>query len=114
MRPGLASGASARTRSAVLAKLVAEQVVTQVFLKQIRDAEHGELAALQQIVEARSSVAPQSLRWRRLRGSYELSVEQLASHPLADELGVASQTTRLAFAADFGFRMDPGQVRWAA
>ncbi len=85
----------------------------QVFLKQVRDAQRGELAALQQLVEARSSVTPGSLRWRRLRGVYDLTVEQLASHPLEAELGLASeQTVRLAFAAEFGFRMEPGVVRW--
>ena len=74
----------------------------------------GELAALQQVVEARSSVTPGSLRWRRLRGSYELSVSSLESHPLEDELGLApEQTIHRAFAAEFGFRMEPGVVRWA-
>ena len=101
------------SRGVTLAELLSEQVVRHVFLKQIRDAEHGELAALQQVVEARSSVSPGSLRWRRLRGSYELSVNQLASHPLGDELGlVPEQTVRLAFAAEFGFRMEPGVVCW--
>jgi hypothetical protein len=104
---------AAGTRGATLAELLSEQVVRHVFLKQFRDAEHGELAVLQQVVEARSSVSPGSLRWRRLRGSYDLSVNQLASHPLADELGLApEQTIRLAFAAEFGFRMEPGVVRW--
>ena len=104
-----------RARSLTLAELLSEQVVRHVFLKQIRDAEDGELAALQQVVEARSSVSPGSLRWRRLRGSYELSVSQLASHPLEEELGVApQQTVRLAFVAEFGFRMEPGVVRWPA
>jgi uncharacterized protein with NAD-binding domain and iron-sulfur cluster len=102
-----------RARRATLAELLSEQVVRHVFLKQFRDAEQGELAALQQVVEARSSVSPGSLRWRRLRASYELSVNQLASHPLADELGLApKQTVRLAFVAEFGFRMEPGVVRW--
>jgi hypothetical protein len=87
--------------------------VRHVFLKQIRDAEHGELAALQQVVEARSSVTPGSLRWRRLQGPYELSVTPLESHPLEDELGLVSrQTIKLAFAAEFGFGMEPGVVRW--
>jgi uncharacterized protein with NAD-binding domain and iron-sulfur cluster len=102
-----------RTRAGTLAELLSEQMVRHVFLKQIRDAEDGELAALQQIVEARSSVSPGSLRWRRLRRSYELSVDRLASHPLEDELGLAlEQTIRLAFVAEFGFRMEPGSVRW--
>jgi hypothetical protein len=100
-------------RRATLAELLSEQVVRHVFLKQFRDAERGELAALQQVVEARSSVSPGSLRWRRLRGSYELSVNQLASHPLEDELGLApQQVVRLSFAAEFGFRMEAGVVRW--
>jgi hypothetical protein len=92
---------------------MSEQTVRHVFLKQIRDAEHGELAALQQVVEARSRVTPGSLRWRRLRSSYDLSVRPLASHPLEDELGLApTQTIKLAFAAEFGFRMEPGVVCW--
>lgn len=104
---------AARARTATLAELLAEQVVRHVFLKQIRDAEQGDLAVVQQVIEARSSVLPGSLRWRRLRGSYELSVERLASHPLEEELGLSGQqTVRLAFAAEFGFRMEPGVVRW--
>jgi hypothetical protein len=40
-------------------------------------------------------------------------VDRLASHPLEDELGLAlEQTIRLAFVAEFGFRMEPGSVRW--
>ncbi len=104
---------AARARTTTLAELMAEQIVRLAFLKQIRDAEHGDLAVLQQVVEARSSVLPGSLRWRRLRGSYELSVERLASHPLEAELGLAGQqTVRLAFAAEFGFRMEAGVVQW--
>jgi hypothetical protein len=110
---GQLPGRFVRARTSALSKLLSEQVVRQVFLKQVRDAEHGELAALQQVVEARSSVVPGTLRWRRLRGTYELSIEQLASHPLEDELGLTSgQTVRLAFVSEFGFRMDPGVVRW--
>ncbi len=56
---------------------------------------------------------PGTLSWRRLRGKYELSIEQLASHPLEDELGLTTdQTVRLAFVSEFGFRMDSGVVRW--
>jgi uncharacterized protein with NAD-binding domain and iron-sulfur cluster len=107
-------GSLGRRRRSTIAELLTKGVVQQVFLKQVRDAQRGELAALQQVVEARSSVSPGSLRWRQLRGSYELSVNQLDSHPLEDELGVTAQTIRLAFVAEFGFRMDPGLVRWAA
>ena len=103
---------AARARGAALAELLSSQVVRHVFLKQIRDAERGEFAALQQVVEARSSVSG-SLRWRRLRGSYDLSINQLDSHPLADDLGLGPEhNVSLAFAAEFGFRMEPGVVRW--
>jgi uncharacterized protein with NAD-binding domain and iron-sulfur cluster len=105
--------ATARTRSSTLAELLSKQVVRHVFLKQIRDAERGELAIIQQVIEARSSVTPGSLRWRRLGGGYELEINELASHPLHEELGLAGfQTVRLAFVTEFGFRMEPGVVRW--
>ena len=42
-----------------------------------------------------------------------ISVSARESHPLEDELGLApAQTIRRAFAAEFGFRMEPGVVRW--
>jgi uncharacterized protein with NAD-binding domain and iron-sulfur cluster len=105
--------AGAWSRATAFNELLSQQALRHVFLKQIRDAEHGELAALQQVVEARSSVTPGSLRWRRLRGSYALSVSSLESHPLEDELGLApEQTIHRAFAAEFGFRMEAGVVRW--
>jgi hypothetical protein len=105
--------AAARLHLAVLAELAAEQALWHVFLKQVRDARDGERAALQKVVEARSRVTRGSLRWRRLRDSYEMSISQLASHPLQAELGLAlEQTISLAFVAEFGFRMEPGVVRW--
>jgi hypothetical protein len=103
----------ARSRASVLAELASAQAVRHVFLKQFRDAGDGELAVLQQVVEARSSVTPGTLRWRKLRGTYDLSIMSLASHPLEQELGLTlEQTVRHAFAAEFGFRMESGVVRW--
>jgi uncharacterized protein with NAD-binding domain and iron-sulfur cluster len=100
-------------RAHVVSALLSEQAVRLVFLKQIRDAAHGELAVLQQVVEARSSVTPGSMRWRALRGTYGLDLAALASHPLQDELGLTSpQTIRRGFVAQFGFRMEAGTVRW--
>jgi hypothetical protein len=105
--------ARGRGQARVVGELLSEQAVRHVFLKQIRDAENGELAALQQVVEARSRVVGGSLRWRRLLGPYELSIAPLASHPLQDELGLPLEhTIRLAFTAEFGFRMEAGVVRW--
>jgi hypothetical protein len=104
--------AGARYSSTLLA-LLSKQHVRHVFLKQVRDAAHGDSAALQQVVEASATVTPGSFHWRRLRGTYELAVQPLASHPLEEELGLMDhQTIRLAFAAEFGFRMEAGEVRW--
>ena len=104
---------AARARASTLAELLSEQVVRHVFLKQIRDAEQGQLAAIQQVVEARSSVTPGTLRWRRLTGTFELEINPLVTHPLNEELGlVRFQTVRLAFVAEFGFRMEAGVIRW--
>jgi hypothetical protein len=101
--------------SASMTRFVARQVVHHVFLKQFRDAQRGHLAALQQVVEARSSVVAGSLRWRRLTRAYDISIESLASQPLHEELGIElRQTARHAFAAEFGFRMEPGVVVWPA
>jgi uncharacterized protein with NAD-binding domain and iron-sulfur cluster len=97
----------------VIAALLSEQAIRLAFLKQIRDAARGEFAALQQIVEARSTVTPESMRWRKLRGAYDLDVNPLASQPVLDELGLPpSQTITRAFVAEFGFRMEPGTIRW--
>jgi hypothetical protein len=96
-----------------LAELMTEQVVRHVFLKQFRDAAQGDRAVLQQIVEARSSVVPGTLKWRRLRGEFSLAIESLASQPLEADLGmVREQDIRHGFAAQFGFRMEPGEIRW--
>jgi len=110
LRRGFA-GVSGRAR--VITGLLSEQAVRLVFLKQIRDAVHGERAALQQIVESRATVTPGSMRWRSLRGAYDLEVNPLASQPLQDDLGLLpAQTITRAFVAEFGFRMEPGTIRW--
>jgi hypothetical protein len=102
----LAAGAS-------VAGLLADGIVHHVFLKQFRDAAQGERAVVQQVVEAQSTMTPGSLRWRRLGGAWEIEINRLVTQPLEDELGVElQQRTRLAFAVEFGFRMDPGEILW--
>jgi uncharacterized protein with NAD-binding domain and iron-sulfur cluster len=96
-----------------LTGFMAEKVVRHVFLKQFRDAKDGQAAVLQQVVEAQSSVTPGSLRWRRLGGAHEVAINRLATQPLEADLGLElRQQTRLAFGAEFGFRMEPGRVVW--
>ena len=90
-----------------------EKVIHHVFLKQFRDAEDGDAAVLQQVVEAQSTVVPGTLRWRRLPGAYDLEINELVTQPLQAELGIdPQQRVRLGFAAEFGFRMEQGQVLW--
>jgi len=104
-----------RATTASVTGFLTEQTIHHVFLKQFRDAAHGDRAVLQQVVEARSSVVPGTLAWRRLRGSYEIGIESLVTQPLSAELGIELQSTvRHAFVAEFGFAMDPGEVVWSS
>ena len=84
-----------------------------VFLKQFRDAGRGDLAALSQLVEARGTITTGSLRWRMLANEYDVLIAPLDSHPLMHGLGLErQQSTSLALAAQFGFRIDAGEVVW--
>jgi hypothetical protein len=106
-----AAGAVALASS--VGNFMSEKVINHVFLKQFRDAEFGDNAVLQQVVEAQSSVTPGSLRWRRLHGAYDIEINELVTQPLQAELGIApQQRVHLGFAAEFGFRMDQGRVLW--
>jgi hypothetical protein len=85
---------------------------TQLLLKQIRDVEDGTKAALQQIVELPYTFA-------NVSGGLDLhhwavTVNPLASHPLERELGLATQTTSVAFHAELDFTIEPGRVVWDA
>jgi hypothetical protein len=85
---------------------------TQLLLKQIRDVEDGTKAALQQIVELPYTFA-------KVSGGLDLhhwavTVHPLSSHPLEQELGLASQTTSVAFHVELDFTIEPGRVIWDA
>ena len=85
---------------------------TQLLLKQIRDVEDGTKAALQQIVELPYTFA-------NLSGGLDLhhwavTVNPLSSHPLEQELGLATQTTTVAFHVELDFTIEPGRVVWDA
>jgi uncharacterized protein with NAD-binding domain and iron-sulfur cluster len=69
--------------------------IRQVFLKQFRDAADGSRACYQSVVEApievtRSSIRPSARHW-------DIEIHQLDSHPIGQELGIASQRALLAF-----------------
>jgi hypothetical protein len=80
-----------------------------VLLKQFRDAERPDRAAMQQVVEAVSRIDPRSPQRWRLTGPRELEVSSGTGQPLMSTLGLAAtQTVPWGFAAEFGFRLEPG------
>jgi len=83
-----------------------------VFLKQFRSVEDGTAAALQQIVETRYKVTRLHAS-PRLR-EHTLTVHPLDSHPVIEELGLESQTTRLAYRVEMDFLVGGGRVVWDA
>jgi hypothetical protein len=86
--------------------------VDQVFLKQVRAADEGRLADLQQVVVAPAVTA--NVRARQLRHDYDLTLHRLDSHPLHTELGIADQRVTLACRMDFDFLIEAGRVDWQA
>jgi len=62
-----------------------------VFLKQFRDVADGHLACYQAIVEAPSRLV--DLRQAgALASEYRVTVNQYASHPILDEIGLEAQS----------------------
>jgi hypothetical protein len=96
------------------AKELIDGHIRLVFLKQIRDAAHGDRAALSQLVEARGTVLKDPpLRWRRFSLPFTAAIEDLPSHPLISELGLQKQQTDArGFAVQFSFRIGAGEIRW--
>jgi len=80
----------------------------QVFLKQFRDAEVAGRACYQAVIEAPIQVTKAS--WLPSLQEWELKVNTLDSHPVAKELGVASQRTRFTFELEMDMIAEPGEV----
>jgi hypothetical protein len=95
-----------------IARDMAAGRVDQVFLKQVRAADDGRQADLQQVVVAPAHV--HRLRAKRLNNDYELVLEKLDSHPLGAELGLRSQSVKLAGRLQFDFLIDAGTVEWSS
>lgn len=85
---------------------------TQLLLRQIRDVEDGTKAALQQIVELPYTFA--NVSGGLDLHHWALTVHPLSSHPLEQELGLASQTAFAAFDVELDFTIEPGRVVWDA
>jgi hypothetical protein len=91
-----------------LIKALLKKRVTQVFLKQFRDAETAGVACYQKVVEAPVQITSFSLRpsleeWR-------VTIHPLDTHPIGPELGVTNQTTRFTFSLDMEMIAEPGVV----
>lgn len=84
----------------------------QVFLKQIRAIEDGRKAALQQVTEATYRLL--EMKGQALDYEYTCTVERLDSHPLGEELGLATQTTGMGFRSESAFMLETGRVLWDA
>jgi hypothetical protein len=94
------------------AKDLRDHRVDQVFLKQVRAAEDGREADLQQVVAA--PAVTRNVRARQLRHDYDFTLHRLDSHPLHDELGIFDQKVTLACRMDFDFLIEEGRVLWTA
>lgn len=89
--------------------LVRKQI-TQLFFKQIRAADDGLKADLQQIVEAPTDI--RRFKARRLADDYRLRVHPLDSHPLAGDLGLADQDLQVGYEISMDFTIQPGRIVW--
>jgi hypothetical protein len=80
--------------------------MTQVFLKQFRDAADGTRACYQAVVEA--PVQIQRVSYSLTERDWSVTVHPLDSHPLDHELGVTSQQAGIAFDMEIDFVVDNG------
>ena len=80
--------------------------VHQLFLKQFRDAEDGTRAAYQSVVEAPCKVLRVS---NKLVGrDADVTIHQLDSHPIGQEMGVTSQRAQIVFDAELDMVVEHG------
>ncbi|GAB4517987.1 MAG: hypothetical protein OHK0046_25180 [Anaerolineae bacterium] len=85
--------------------------VPMVFLKEFRDIDSEVNACYQAITEASAQVTRFS-GWH-LPGTYQMTLEDLASVPLFDDLGLQSQTSHFNFWLDIDMTLGLGQRVWA-
>ncbi len=111
LRPSTHGGAHAWPDFAFVEDLVKDllhKTSTQVFLKQFRDAGIPGGACYQALVEAPVRVTSASMRPSLLE--WQVTVRHLDSHPIAQELGVSTQTTRMTFELEMDMVVEPGTI----
>jgi hypothetical protein len=89
-------------------KEVMEGKVKQVFLKQFRDASTPDVCCYQAVVEALAEVknvsSSESLQ------DWQVTLYNLDSHPMFEDLGLVSQSTRLAFECHMDLTLNLGEI----
>jgi hypothetical protein len=96
-------------------QFITDREVPLVLLRQFRDVADGRLACYQAVVEALTRVR-QFRQAGRLPGQYQLTINALDSHPVAQELGLSGQGQEAlgAWFVDFDFVLDNGRELWRA
>jgi hypothetical protein len=82
--------------------------VQQVFLKQFRDAGSADDTCYQAVVEAPAQIS--NVRWCPSVTEWTVTIHPLDSQPIAKELGISDQTTRLTYQLDFDMTVGTGTV----
>ncbi len=81
--------------------------IGQVFLKQFRDASDGTRSCYQSVVEAPISI--HRVRSRPAARELELTLHQLDSHPIGEELGLESQRAELSLDVEIDMVVEDGR-----
>lgn len=91
---------------AQLVKALAKGQGNQIFLKQFRDAADGTRACYQAIVEGPVTVS--KVRATPTGRTWRVTLHDLDSHPIGDELGLQTQDVGTAFDVEIDFTVEPG------
>ena len=84
----------------------------QVFLKQIRSAEPGLGAALQQVVQGRYDITEVHGFPHPHPSEFKFTVREIDSHPVIADLGLRDQEVAAAMHSRFEFEVTNGTVLW--
>jgi hypothetical protein len=97
-------------RDFVLADDAIEMALPEVYLKQFRSIEVGTDAALQQVCDSHARIV--TMTFSQLPNTYQLKVQDIDSHPIAADLGIADQELKVGFKIEMDFIQDVGRVLW--
>lgn len=86
--------------------------VPEVFMKQYRDIANANQACYQAIVEVPTVV--KKFSGGPLHDKYQLKLEQVASHPIGQQLGLKDQQSVFSFYLKMDFVVENGRVVWEA